>query len=68
MEALAATQGDVLAATEMVFSNFLDGSEEAQNAFISAYGDLVQQGVLNMGQNIDKVKNTINSFYEKSLE
>ena len=68
MEALADTQGDVLTATQMVFGNFLDGSEEAQNAFITAYGDLVQQGILNMGQSMDKVKNTINAFYEKSLE
>ena len=68
LTALADTQGDVLTATQMVFGNFLDDSEDALNAFISAYGDLVQVGVLNMGQNMDKTKNTINSFYEKALE
>lgn len=68
LETLAATQGDVLAATKLIFSEYLDDSEDALNAFIEAYGDLVQVGILNMGQNIDKVKNSINNFYEKALE
>lgn len=55
-------------ATKTVFGDYLDDSEDALNAFISAYGDLVQVGILNMGQNLDKVKNSINSFYEKSLK
>ena len=68
LETLAATQGDVLAATELIFGEYLDDSEDALNAFIEAYGDIVQVGILNMGQNIDKVKNSINNFYEKALE
>ena len=68
MEMLATTQGDVLAATKAVFGEYLDDSEDALNAFIKAYGDLVQVGVLNMGQNMDKVKNSINNFYDKALE
>ena len=54
--------------TQMVFGDFLDGSEKNLNAFIAAYGDLVQQGVLNIGQQMDKIKNTVNGFYEKSIE
>ena len=65
---LATTQGDVLTATKIVFGEYLDDSEDALNAFIKAYGDLVQVGVLNMGQNMDKVKNSINNFYDKALE
>ena len=57
-----------MAATELIFGEYLDDSEDALNAFIEAYGDLVQVGILNMGQNIDKVKNSINNFYEKALE
>ena len=68
LETLAATQGDVLAATKLIFGEYLDDSEDALNAFIEAYGDLVQVGILNMGQNMDKVKNSINNFYEKALE
>lgn len=65
---LAHTQGDVLSATETVFGDYLDGSEETLNAFIAAYGDLVQVGILNMGQNMDKINNTINGFYEKAMK
>lgn len=65
---LAQTQGDVLSTTETVFGDYLDGSEETLNAFIAAYGDLVQVGVLNMGQNMDKINNTINGFYEKAMK
>lgn len=68
MEALAATQGDVLSATKQIFGDYLDDSEGALDAFISAYGDLVQVGILNMGQNMDRVKNSINNFYEKAIE
>ena len=65
---LSQTQGDVLSATQTVFGDYLDGSEETLNAFIAAYGDLVQVGVLNMGQNMDKINNTINGFYEKAMK
>lgn len=61
---LAETQGDALAATKAVFGDYLDGSEETLNAFIAAYGDLVQVGILNMGQNMEKTQNSINKFYE----
>ena len=68
LNAIAQHQGDVLKATEAVFSDYLDGSEDTQNAFISAYGDLIQVGILNMGQNMDKIKNSINNFYERALD
>ena len=68
LETLAATQGDVLATTERIFGHHLQDSKDALNAFVEAYGDLVQVGVLNMGQNMDKIKNSINNFYEKALE
>ena len=52
----------------MAFGSFLDGSEKTMNAFISAYGDIVQTGVLNMGQEMDKIKNTVSNFYDKAIE
>lgn len=64
VQILADTQGDVLAATKAVFSDYLDDSGEALNAFVAAYGDLIQIGILNMGQNMEKTKNSINTFYE----
>ena len=58
----------LLSTTKLIFGEHLQDSEDALNAFIEAYGDLIQVGILNMGQNIDKVKNSINNFYEKALE
>ena len=43
-------------------------AEAALNAFINAYGNIVEKGILNMGQALEKTKNTINSFYEKAME
>lgn len=68
LTALTYTNGDVLAATEAVFGQFLDGTEETLNAFIAAYGDIIGVGVLNMGQQMEKIQNKINNFYEKALE
>ena len=68
MEVLAETNGDVLTATKEVFYDYLDGSEKTLNAFINAYGNIVEKGLLNMGQSLEKTKNTINSFYEKAME
>jgi hypothetical protein len=38
------------------------------NYFLNAYADIVEVGILDMGQNIDKIRNSINGFYEKALE
>ena len=57
-----------MAATEMIFGEYLDESGKAMIAFIEAYGDLVAVGILNMGQNMDKLQKSINNFYEKALE
>lgn len=65
---IAETNGDIVTATREVFGDYLDDSEDALNAFITAYGDLVEVGILNMGQNLEKLKNTVSNFYEKSLE
>lgn len=67
INALANTNGNALKATQQVFGEYIQDNKELQNAFISAYGDAVQVGVLNMGQNMDKIKNSINSFYDKGL-
>ena len=67
INALASTNGDALKATQQVFGEYIQDNKELQNAFISAYGDAVQIGVLNMGQNMDKIKNSINNFYDKGL-
>ncbi len=75
METLASTDGDIAYATEQVFGSYLSeferGSEEwnkAYNSFINSFGDLVAVGILNMGQNIDALQNTVDNFYEKARE
>ena len=60
--------GDIAAATRKVFGEFLGDNEENMKYFLNAYANIVQVGALNMGQNMDKIKNTIESFYEKALK
>ena len=60
--------GDIAAATRRVFGEYLGDSEENMKYFLNAYAEIVQVGALNMGQNMDKIKNTIESFYEKALK
>jgi hypothetical protein len=35
---------------------------------VKSFSNLVSVGMLNMGQNITKLKNTVNGFYEKAAE
>lgn len=67
LSVLAETQGDAVVAAQVVYGQYIKTAED-MNAFISMYGDLVEVGILNMGQNIDKLKNSINNFYEKSTK
>ena len=45
-----------------------DDFAEQWNAIVSAIGDTFATGILDMGQNMEKFQNTINSFYEKSAK
>ena len=42
--------------------------EENYDAILNAYDKAFGTTILNMGQNVDKFKNTINSFYEKAKD
>lgn len=73
LEALADSNGDIATAIETVFGDYLSqfqkGTKEymdAYNAFINAYADLTAVGMLNMGQNLEALKNQVNNFYEKA--
>ena len=65
---IAELNGDVAEATRRIFGDFLGDQEENMNYFLNAYADIVEVGILDMGQNIDKIRNSINGFYEKALE
>lgn len=73
LESLTKFDGDVSAAVEETFGDLLSqlnkGSDEytkAWNALVDSFGGLVEQGVLNMGQNIDKFSNQVSTFYSKA--
>ena len=53
---------------ESIYNTFGDISDEDYKKFINAYQSAMGTGVLNMGQNIEGLKKTINSFYEKAQQ
>ena len=71
MPSLAETNGDIAAVIDSVFSAQLAELEddlEAYNALVDAFGDLIEVGVLNMGQNLESLYNSINNIYSKASE
>lgn len=71
MPALAETNGDIAAVINSVFSTQLAelGDDlKAYNALVDAFGDLIEVGVLNMGQNLESLYNSINNIYSKASE
>lgn len=58
--AIKATYGSVL--------NDLSGKEfeDTWNAIVNAIGKAITNGILNIGQTVEKFNNTINNFYEKA--
>lgn len=55
----------VRTAIESLFGN-LDADD--YNRILSAYESAIGTGMLNIGQNITKIKNTVTSFYEKASD
>ena len=47
--------------------NTKDG-KKLYNTILNAYAEATGVGILNMGQNLDKLNNTINDFYKKAAE
>lgn len=73
LKELAATDGDIQASIMDIYGTYLNqferGTQEwldAYNAFLNAYSDMISVGILNMGQNIESLKNSINDVYEKA--
>lgn len=58
-----------LSIREAIYSVFGRGlSDEDYNTILKSYSDAIGTGVLNMGQNIQTLKNTISSFYETAMK
>lgn len=70
---ISSTNGDIARSIKITFKDILstyrEGTEEWNNIYnkiLNSYSDAVAVGVLNMGQNVQSLKKTINSFYEKT--
>lgn len=68
---LEATGGDVESTVKQVFGAALsaaDNYEKTYNAIVNSLSSVLSRGMLNMGQDVTKLKNTVNGFYEKATE
>lgn len=71
LDTLAKTGGDVESTVKQVFRTVLssaDDYEKTYNAIINSLSGVLSRGMLNMGQDVTKLKNTVNGFYEKATE
>ena len=60
--------GKVRDSIKEVFGDDLEITDELLDSVSKEYAKVMQQGILNMGQEMDKIKNTTNSFYEKAAK
>ena len=72
-QTISSTNGDIKKSIKTTFKDILsiynEGTKEWTNIYnkiLNSYSDAVAVGVLNMGQNVQSLKKTINSFYEKA--
>lgn len=66
---LQQTGGNVAATIDAVFGDYIDGLEgyaDKYNQILDIFAETMAVGMSNMGQNIEKVGNSINSVYEKA--
>ena len=71
LDTLAQTGGDVAETINTVFGQYLNTMEDSTkvySALVNTISNLIGHGMLNIGQNVTKLKNIVNSFYEKASE
>ena len=69
IQLLFATINSGLNIQDAIYSVFGKGlSDQDYNSILKAYSESIGTGVLNMGQNIQALKNSINSFYETAMK
>ena len=64
---LSDTGGNISKTIDYVFGSYLT-SVAAYNDIVTSFSNIIGVGMLNMGQNIEKLGNTVSSFYEKASE
>ena len=75
LSTLEQSGGDVADTIEGVFGTYLeqiqrDGENyaKAYNIMVDIFAETMSVGMLNMGQNIEKLGNSVNSIYEKASQ
>lgn len=66
---LQQTDGNVASTIDAMFGEYINGLDkyaEKYNAILDIFADVMTVGMSNMGQNIEKLGNSINSVYEKA--
>ena len=66
---LQKTGGDLASTIDAVFGSYIDGLDnyaDKYNAILDIFAEGMTVGISNMGQNIEKLGNSINSVYEKA--
>lgn len=66
LPALSRTEGDFKAAIDEVFGGILNSMSDydtAYNAILNQIANSIQVGIQNIGQNVDKLKNTVTNIY-----
>ena len=51
-----------------IYDIFGQLNDETYSQFLNAYTSIIGTGILNMGQNVEALKNQIDSFYEKAMK
>ena len=68
MNNIATSGNNIREAIYTTFGDVIGDSAEAYNIILKAYSEAVGVGILNMGQNLDKLGNTVDNFYKKAAE
>ena len=66
---LSDTGGNISKTIDYVFGSYLTSVEDYETAYnniVTSFSNIIGVGMLNMGQNIEKLGNTVSSFYEKA--
>ena len=68
MSNMSSPDADIEKVILATFGDVIKGDNEKYKTILKAYADATGTGILNMGQNLDKLHNTIDNFYKKAAE
>ena len=68
MNNMATSGQDIREAIEVTFGDIIGDDKDKYKTILNAYAEATGTGILNTGQNLDKLHNTIDNFYKKAAE